>query len=219
MYKVFTSNAGHSQYSPGANSNGYKEHEIAREFNKLFIEKMKKQGFEIYDTTSEAKTSSLVLQEQVIKCNKIGRVKERLDISFHLNSSTDPKSTGVEVLYYDQKDFSSKVSKGISEVLGLKDRGAKERKELYFLRNTTAPAVLIELCFISNKDDMKKLLDNKEKVIDQIIFDITGKKTTTANTTEKTYKVQVGSYKEKKNAEEMKKLLESKGFSCFIKYE
>lgn len=222
MYKYFTSNAGHSSYSPGASGNGYKEHEIARSFNKKLIELFKKEGFSITNSTSDEKTSSLVLQEQVKKCNAVGKEKEQLDISIHLNAAADTKANGVEVLYYDQKSLAAKVSKEISNVSGLKDRGAKERKDLYFLRNTKAPAILIELGFITNQNDIKTIIEKEDMIIKAIFTAITGKKATvapTTQTTEKLYRVQIGAYKEKKNADELKAKLEKEGYKCIVKYE
>lgn len=45
--------------------------------------------------------------------------------------------------------------------LGFKDRGVKERKDLYVLHRTNSPAMLIECCFVDDKDDVK-LYDAKK---------------------------------------------------------
>ncbi|MCY9511817.1 N-acetylmuramoyl-L-alanine amidase [Paenibacillus larvae] len=42
------------------------------------------------------------------------------------------------------------------------------------LISTNAQAILIELAFITNDDDMRKLLNNKQKVISAIVRAVTG---------------------------------------------
>ncbi|PHC16575.1 N-acetylmuramoyl-L-alanine amidase, partial [Bacillus wiedmannii] len=76
-----------------------------------------------------------------------------LVVSFHLNSY-DTNANGVEVLYYDQQALSAKIAAQLSKDIGWLNRGAKERKDLYVLANTKAPAILIELGFIDNEADM-----------------------------------------------------------------
>ncbi|WP_234447534.1 N-acetylmuramoyl-L-alanine amidase [Viridibacillus soli] len=95
--------------------------------------------------------------------------KRELDVSVHLNASkkTD-KPVGVECLYYDAKALSVKVSAAISEAPGLKDRGAKERKDLYFLNATSEPAILIEVCFVDSKADAKIYNDKFEEICQAI---------------------------------------------------
>lgn len=51
--------------------------------------------------------------------------------------------------------MSARVSTAISKASGLKDRGAKQRTELYFLKNTTEPAILLEICFVDSKADVE----------------------------------------------------------------
>lgn len=41
----------------------------------------------------------------------------------------------------------------MSDALSIVDHGAKERKELYFLCNTSKPAILLEVCFVTSKKD------------------------------------------------------------------
>lgn len=165
-YTTFTSNAGHSTKSPGASGYGYKEHEQARRCNKAFIKHMKARGYSVIDTTSEARNKAAVLQEQVAKANKAGKGKDVLHLSYHLNAASG-SAAGTEVLYYgkETKELAAKVSAAVAKALGIKDRGPKERKDLFFLAKTTSHAILIEVCFISNDGDMKKFDDNYDKAM------------------------------------------------------
>ena len=159
-YTVFSSNAGHSAKSPGAGANGYEEHIQARLCNKAFIKAMKERGHSVVDTTSDAANKTAVLQEQVAKANHAGKGSEHLAISWHLNAGG---GSGVEVLYYGDatKKLAADVSAAIAKALGVKDRGAKQREGLYFLRKTASHAILIEVCFIDSLIDMQKLLKKR----------------------------------------------------------
>lgn len=162
-YTIFTSNGGHSAKSPGAAGCGYKEHEQARLMNAEFIKAMRARGHAVTDTTSDAANATAVLQEQVAKANKVAGGARQLDVSWHLNASGTGKATGTEVHYYsdDAKAIAAAVSASIAKALGLKDRGAKQSKGLYFLKNTRATAILIETCFIDNASDMRSLVKKR----------------------------------------------------------
>ena len=84
------------------------------------------------------------------------------DVSIHFNASsvTTTRPIGVEVLYYSDQALARKMSAAISEAGGLIDRGAKQRQELYFLRHTTRPAILIEVCFVNSKEDVMRYRQN-----------------------------------------------------------
>lgn len=152
-YNLITVNAGHSAKAPGAGANGYKEHEYARMIKDKVINRLKAVGQRTVDTTSDAATPGAVLAEQARKCNAQPK-GGRLDVSIYLNAGG---GTGCEVLYYSERSLAAKVSAAIAGVAGWRDRGPKERKELYFLKHTTAPAILIEVCFIDSKNDIKTL--------------------------------------------------------------
>lgn len=114
----------------------------------------------VEDNTSKNQQQNL--NYLVTQHNKTNR---KLDVSVHFNSaSRTDKGLGVEVLYYDQKELAAKVSKAISDVSGLINRGAKERKELAFLRNTNKPAILIEVCFVNSTVDVAIYRRDFEKI-------------------------------------------------------
>ncbi|WP_271002184.1 N-acetylmuramoyl-L-alanine amidase [Listeria seeligeri] len=178
-YKNLTSNAGHSQLVEGATNHGYEEHDEALAYNNEFIKQGKAVGATVVNTTSEASTQSSILVEQVKKANAVNKAG-RLDVSWHFNSAADKSATGVEVLYYDQKELAARVSAALAKALGLRDRGAKQRKDLYFLANTNAPAILIEVAFISNANDMKSATSKRSAAVKSVVESITGKKTTSS---------------------------------------
>ena len=77
----------------------------------------------------------------------------QLDISIHLNAyeyTASPR--GTECFYVTQETLARNISNEISRV-GFINRGPKYGGELYFLKHTSMPAVLIELCFVDSESD------------------------------------------------------------------
>lgn len=91
-------------------------------------------------------------------------------ISIHFNSSSNASATGTEVLYSlgskKGKEYAEGLSMAISETLGVKNRGAKARVNVYILNKTKAVCVLIEPLFVTNKEDTEKY--SAEKISDAI---------------------------------------------------
>lgn len=155
-----------------------KESTEARKVKDLVISKLLKLGHTVYDcTVDNGKSQSDVLQKIVTKCNAH---KADLDVSIHFNSGASDKSgngktTGTEVLLYSSKSgcvLEAKNICGAISNLGFKNRGIKYRTDLYVLRKTTAPALLIECCFVDDKDDVN--LYDADKMATAIVKGITG---------------------------------------------
>lgn len=149
-----------------------------RRVKDLVISKLRELGHEVFDcTVDNGKSQSDVLVKIVNKCNAHN---VDLDISIHFNAGANDtegngKSCGTEVLVYDLDgnavEYAERVVKEIS-ALGFKNRGVKERHNLYVLRKTSAPSILIECCFVDDKDDCN--LYDIEKMSDAIVKGITG---------------------------------------------
>lgn len=208
----------------------------ARRVKDEVITQLRQLGHIVYDCTVNDGTSKEdVLKKIVKKCNEH---KADLDVSIHLNCSANDKvgngkTTGTEVLLYSNAsrayDYAQNVCKAIS-ALGFKNRGIKYNPSLYVLKHTTAPAMLIEACFVDDKDDVE--IYDPKAIAEAIVYGITGQYVqveaeeelddkekyveTEVGETGKIYRVQVGAYGVKANAENMKKALEKAGFDCFI---
>lgn len=210
-----------------------KESTEARNVKNEVIGQLKQLGHTVYDCTCEDGTSQANVLARIVNACNAHAVD--LDVSIHFNSGAGDKSgngktTGVEVLIHNEesqaKEPAEKVCKAISE-LGFKNRGVKVRSDLYFLRKTNAPAMLIECCFVDDKDDVK-LYDYKSMAA-AIVYGITGKCVDQIDETETSaqkdsqsgsagqiYRVQVGSYRSKSNAENMQTKLKKAGFDAVI---
>lgn len=92
------------------------------------------------------------------RCDIANNAGARLFISVHINSFTSPDLNGTTTYYYkpDSVQFANAIQHDLMSVLGTKDDGVR-RDNLYVVRHTTMPAVLVETAFLSNPQDAAKL--------------------------------------------------------------
>ena len=131
---------------------------------------LKKNGIKVYDCTVNNGTSQNdVLKKICAKCNSKTR---DVDISIHFNSAThqakkDKKTTGTEVWVKSTAGVRGALADRISyyiSTIGFKNRGIKTTDNLYFLNHTSKPAILIEVCFVSDPDDASLYKKHKDDV-------------------------------------------------------
>lgn len=167
---VYNVHGGHNRICPGA---GKYLDEVTedRAVKDRVIALLRAAGHTVYDCTDEVgRTAGQNLANIVAKCNS-HRVD--LDISIHLNAGG---GTGVEVWYYSGSTSglsrATAMSAAGASALGLRNRGAKPSTGLYVLRNTVAPAVLAECCFVDSTIDQKAW--QVEKMAKAIVESVTG---------------------------------------------
>jgi N-acetylmuramoyl-L-alanine amidase len=107
--------------------------------------------------------NSTTLQQRT---DLINRVKPDLVLSLHVNYNKDSDTSGFEI-YTSKADnannaksavFANKLADKLSKKLATKNRGVKEAP-LFILNKSEAPAIVIELGFLSNAND-RALLTN-----------------------------------------------------------
>ena len=153
--KIFV-NAGHGGTDCGAVSkHGFKEKDVTRSIAGFLVQMLIMAG---YDVEFYQQINSV---NQIVEAEK--NSNSHLFISLHCNAATNDSANGVEVLYYPTsgtgKALAEIMSESISEYMELRNRGAKERKDLRVLSGTKAPAVLIELGFLSNENEEMLLIN------------------------------------------------------------
>ena len=166
--KILNIHGGHNLKVPGANKL-FNEVTEDRKVKDLVIGKMKSLGYTVYDCTDDSgKTQNENLKNIVSKCNDH---TVDLDVSIHFNAS-DGQGHGVEVLQYSNKtqEVAQNICNAIAQ-LGFKNRGVKERKDLYVLKHTKASAILIECCFCDSAIDAG--LYNCESMANAIVKGLT----------------------------------------------
>lgn len=128
---------------------------IANEIIRL----LKLNGHTAYNcTVSNGKSQRDVLVKICTKCNAH---IVKYDISVHLNSGRndkkgDKKVGGFEVWVTGTGNGKGTVASRIRKnmkALGFTDRGTKKTSGLYYLNHTKNSALLLEICFVDDKDD------------------------------------------------------------------
>ena len=108
-----------------------------------------------------------------------------LDVSIHFNSTKtgaiEERGIGVETLYFTgnqrTKQTASSVSRAISDASGLLLRRGDGTlaANVGFLRLTTAPAILIEVCFVNSQTDVRLYQQHFESICAAIASTIIGR--------------------------------------------
>lgn len=165
----FNVHGGHDAQGKGANGASAKLNGIGwfhesvedRLVKNDVIDLLRKESNTVYDcTVDSAGTKSANLSQIVAKCNAH---KVHRDVSIHFNSARndlagDGSIGGVEVWLYDNSDSqlvkdAERICANIAK-LGFKNRGVKFSKNLYVLRKTVSKAMIVECCFVDDKDDV-----------------------------------------------------------------
>lgn len=170
---TITVHGGHNQIVRGAC--GYLDETAQdRAIKDAVIKRFEKQGIICYDTTDDVgKTQSMNLANIVANCNKHNAV---LNLSIHLNAGG---GNGVECWIYPgsvtASIYAQEICKRMVEYVGFNYRGVKSSKNLYVLRKTKAPTVLVECGFVDSKLDYQLFNVNTiaEAIVDAVL-DVAG---------------------------------------------
>lgn len=208
-YTVFLS-AGHGGRDGGACANGLIEKDINLQTLLACKSVLEKYGIEVLCSRVKDETDTVV--EEV---NEANATNASIAVSFHANAGG---GDGFEAFYWNTdnngKRLATLAEKHIKE-LGQNSRGIKSGNHLYFVRNTKMTAVLLESFFVDNVKD-KTIGDTLEKqtaigeAYARAILEYLGVENM------KLYRVQVGAFGNKLNAERLKKELISKGYDAII---
>jgi N-acetylmuramoyl-L-alanine amidase len=216
--------AGHGGKDPGVVANGLKEKDltlqIVKHIGRLLGEY---EGVEVHYTRTDDRF--LELTERAAIANKL---KADYFISVHINGGG---GTGFETFIFNgttdaktiacQNVIHQEILKAIGNVT---DRG-KKRANYAVLRETKCAAILTENLFIDHAVDASKL-KSQEFILKIAYGHVNGlvkafglkkkeraKEVTKAN---KLYRVQVGAFADKANAEKLAAELKAKGYSAII---
>lgn len=217
--KVFIS-AGHGGSDPGAVANGLKEKDLNLSIALACRDVLEKHGVEV--RMSRTKDENDPVSEEIRECNAYG---PDLAVSIHNNAGG---GDGAEVFHHHGGGKGKTLAENIlAEIVkvGQNSRGAKTRrnssgKDYYgFIRETSCPAVIVECAFVDNATDAQILAtEGKRKTIGQAIakgvLKTIGKEYVAEKGT--LYRVQVGAYLYRENAEDMQKKIKAVGFDAFI---
>lgn len=165
---------GHNPQNPnaGAEGNGYREQDLVYTIGRELATILRAQGYDVRLSRPTADTqlgvsNATSLAARVNDANNWGA---DYFISLHTNASEIPSASGSEALVFRLGSTASRLGedilRGLQQTTGLPNRGVVARPELYVLRRTRMPAVLVELGFITNEQDAA-LMANQPRLFAQ----------------------------------------------------
>ncbi len=215
MPKVFLS-AGHGGSDPGAVADGLYEKTI--NLNTLLACQAELIRHGVTVVCSRTTDAEDPVQREVIEANASDA---DLAVSFHANAGG---GDGFEAFYYTENVEAAELAKLCEKyvkALGQNSRGLKRGNGLYFIKNTKMTSILVESFFVDNKDDAKI----GDTISEQKAFGVAYAKAIlehldipykTKTAKESIYRVQVGAFRSKDNAEKKLKTLKKAGHDAVI---
>ena len=217
--KVFIG-VGHGGSDPGAVANNTKEKDLNLSIALACRDELVRHGVSV--KMSRDKDENDPLSDEIKECNAYA---PDLAVDIHNNAGG---GDGGEVFYSHIGGKGKTLAENIlAEIVkvGQNSRGIKTRmnsqgKDYYgFIRETSAPAVIVECAFVDNASDLKILATETQRkamgvaiakgILKTLGVEIQSEKASL-------YRVQVGAYLIKANAEAMQKKIKAVGFDAFI---
>lgn len=145
--------AGHGGTDYGAIRDNINEKDITLDVAKQVRDMLVKKGYVVQMTRDSDIYVSL--QDRVAISENF---MPDIFISIHVNSSTGNEASGIETHYYHQESIllAQTLHASLASAINTKNRGLFKSK-FYVINHTTAPAILMEIGFISNSAERAEL--------------------------------------------------------------
>ena len=235
MFKIALS-AGHYYDEPGRRCMKAYDKNETREWvlNDRICDKIEKklqsyEGYQLLRVDDTTGKKNVLLADRTNKANSWGA---DFYLSIHHNGGIKGGSGGGVVAYVytkvdkETKDWQKKLYNEIIKKTGLKGNRSTPlaSADLHECRETKMPAVLLECGFMDSKTDVPIIItdDFADKVATACVSVIVSKgglkakKVESSTATKKLYKVQVGAFENKKNAEDLVAKLKKDGYKPTI---
>jgi len=153
---------------------GLKEHDCAMLVNDIIERELCGLGFDIHRINADRAISYVkfwqtwrrTLKWKTARINRIDEID--LVIETHFNACPSHNGQGHEVLCVSRRGqwFAQIVDRCFDKMLpnGPQDRDVKHRDSLWFLNETDYPAIILEPCFIDNREDAGMLCDERGRM-------------------------------------------------------
>ena len=186
--------AGHGGEDGGASRGDAIEKDITLSITNRVARQLSRQGAEVvltrstsgdaisehapseqFSTLRERKKQDLLLRQSIIE-----KAQPHVFVSIHANAIPNERWRGAQVFYHPEgqaegEHLAKAVQEALREDLGNTDREALKIKQVYLLKTSKVPAILVETGFISNDEERELLLTTKyqEKIAVSIARGIT----------------------------------------------
>ena len=229
--------AGHYKYTAGKRIPKKLDKNETREWvlNDRICDKIEKklkayEGYELLRTDDTTGEKAISVEDRAAAANKFGA---EVYISVHHNAGIDGgKGGGIVAYTYTKIDketeaWQKELYNSLVKHTGLKGNRAQPlaHADLAECRLTAMPAILLECGFLDSATDSKIILTEAfaekcaEAIVEVLVKRLDLKKKPVATEPKKHYRVQVGYFSKKENAERLANELKSKGYSAIIKEE
>lgn len=167
MKRIFVS-AGHSDQSPGAVRNGVTEEQTMQQLRNAVTDKLRARGASVLNDGDYGQNLPLSTAIRLAKTCHGPRCE------LHLNAVENELARGVETFALpENKTLAQELSAAIADVLdaplrgdkGYKEQGESQHNKLGFV---AAGGVLVEVCFLSNKNEFNTYVQRQDLVAEAI---------------------------------------------------
>ncbi|HWR43109.1 N-acetylmuramoyl-L-alanine amidase [Sporomusa sp.] len=163
--KIIVVDPGHGGSNPGAVANDTREADNNLAVSLKLRDKLINAGAKVVMTRETDRTvapeGSSLGQELAARVDIAEANNADMFISVHSNSNPDPSIYGTMTFFPDGKSskLALEVQDNIIRETGAVDKGTSSAT-FYVLRNTTMPSILVEMGFVSNSSEARKLQDD-----------------------------------------------------------
>lgn len=169
--KVIVVDPGHGGSNPGAVGNNTRESDNNLAVALKLQDKLVRSGAKVIMTRSSDRTvaaeGSTLDQELAARVDLAESSHADMFISLHSNENTDTTIQGATTYYHSDQsvNLAKAVQNSLVAVTGATDKGAL-KDNFYVIRTPSMPSVLVEMGFVSNPAEAKKL--NSDDYRDQM---------------------------------------------------
>ena len=173
LNKVVYLDAGHGGYDPGASYFGISEKSLTLAIQSRVKAKLEAEGYQVMTTRTSDTYVDLTDRSRAANASE-----SDIFVSIHINASGSSAAQGIETYYYQpyaeypsrinatyhanptrlsmSDTLANAIQSSLINATGAQNQGVK-RQTFAVLRETTAPAVLLELGFLSNPQEAARL--------------------------------------------------------------
>ena len=207
MKKIYI-NPGHSDRDPGAV--GFETERVLNVKVSIFMEEYLLENY-----VCETRRNPGTMGGLYDICKDANDWGADLFVSNHFNAAG---GDGYEALIYSENRRAlGEIFEKYVKQAGQNSRGVKLRPGLVVLRDTVMPAVLNEGAFVDNLQDIRDWNEDEElKKLGKAYAEAAAEYLQLERKQARIYRVQVGAYAVKENAENMEKRLKNAGFDAII---
>ena len=173
LNKIVYLDAGHGGYDPGASYFGISEKSLTLAIQSRVKAKLEAEGYQVVTTRTSDTYVDLTDRSRAANASE-----SDIFVSIHINASGSSAAQGIETYYYQpyaeypsrinatyhanptrlsmSDTLANAIQSSLINATGAQNQGVK-RQTFAVLRETTAPAVLLELGFLSNPQEAARL--------------------------------------------------------------